>query len=207
MSLRLLYLVFVRLCGWLALLSRHLSTASKDAELLVLRALKGVPAPNRGPSEGRVNALIDRGGEKVNAEDVELLGAEHPAVAEMALVGACLIPTGRAHLRLMARPGPAGSADLALRPCGLGKYLTVFAVVGSRVARRKIRGDVVEEPLAYAVRPASTWRPRRQVDAGAEAGPVSVSVPSIKAWATSARRRLRLRVVPQEAERLGHVDA
>src|SRR6266581_2474955 len=35
MSLRLLYLIFVRLCSWLVLLSR--STASKDAELLVLR--------------------------------------------------------------------------------------------------------------------------------------------------------------------------
>jgi putative transposase len=34
-SLRLLYLTFVRLCGWLALLGR--SSASKDAELLVLR--------------------------------------------------------------------------------------------------------------------------------------------------------------------------
>ena len=34
-SLRLLYLVFVRLCGWLILLGR--SSASKDAELLVLR--------------------------------------------------------------------------------------------------------------------------------------------------------------------------
>jgi DNA-binding XRE family transcriptional regulator len=34
-SLRLLYLIFVRLGGWLALLSR--STASKDVELLVLR--------------------------------------------------------------------------------------------------------------------------------------------------------------------------
>ena len=35
MSLHLLYLIFVRLCGWLVLLGR--SSASKDAELLVLR--------------------------------------------------------------------------------------------------------------------------------------------------------------------------
>ena len=35
MSLRLLYLVFVRVCGSMVLLGR--SSASKDAELLVLR--------------------------------------------------------------------------------------------------------------------------------------------------------------------------
>jgi hypothetical protein len=34
-SIRLLYLIFIRLCGWLVLLGR--SPASKDAELLVLR--------------------------------------------------------------------------------------------------------------------------------------------------------------------------
>jgi hypothetical protein len=35
MPLHLLHLIFVRLCGWLVLLSR--SPASKDAEPLVLR--------------------------------------------------------------------------------------------------------------------------------------------------------------------------
>jgi putative transposase len=34
-SLRLLYLIFMRVCGWLVLLGR--SSASKNAELLVLR--------------------------------------------------------------------------------------------------------------------------------------------------------------------------
>ena len=41
MSVRLLYLIFIRLCGWLVLLGR--SSASKNAELLVLRHEVTVP--------------------------------------------------------------------------------------------------------------------------------------------------------------------
>jgi putative transposase len=50
-SLRLLYLVFARICGWLVLLGR--STASKDIELLVLR--HEVAVLHRTPPRPRVD--------------------------------------------------------------------------------------------------------------------------------------------------------
>jgi putative transposase len=45
-SLRLLYLILVRLCGWLVLFCR--SSASKNAELLVLWHEVAVPGPRPG---------------------------------------------------------------------------------------------------------------------------------------------------------------
>ncbi len=54
MTLRLLYLIFIRICGWLALFAR--SAASKDAELLALRheiaaPRRQNPKPRPGPQK------------------------------------------------------------------------------------------------------------------------------------------------------------
>ena len=67
MSLRLLYLIFVRVCGWLVLLGR--SSASKNAELLVLRHEVAVLRRPSPPPR------LDRAGRAVLATLIRLLPA------------------------------------------------------------------------------------------------------------------------------------
>jgi 2,3-dihydroxybenzoate-AMP ligase len=77
--------------------------------------------------EGRIKDLIDRGGEKINAEEVELLVAGHPAVAEIALVGmpdARLGERGCAYVVPRDPQNPPTLADICayLEAEGLAKY-------------------------------------------------------------------------------------
>jgi non-ribosomal peptide synthetase component E (peptide arylation enzyme) len=77
--------------------------------------------------EGRVKDLIDRGGEKINAEEVELLVVAHPAVAEIALVGMPDSRLGERSCAYVVPLDPQNAPTLAgicayLEAAGLAKY-------------------------------------------------------------------------------------
>ncbi len=77
--------------------------------------------------EGRMKDLIDRGGEKINAEEVERLVAGHPAVAEIALVGMPDLRLGERGCAYIVPRDPQNPPTLAgicshLEAEGLAKY-------------------------------------------------------------------------------------
>jgi hypothetical protein len=78
--LRLLYIIFVRVCGWMVLLSW--SSASKNAELLVLRTKspRQSPAP---PRLGRPVCCRARGGPGGAGGPQPVVGAFLPKLEEL----------------------------------------------------------------------------------------------------------------------------
>ena len=99
-AVRLLYLIFVRLCGWLFLLSR--SAASRDAELLVLRHEVAVPirtATGRPPVSPEIAALIEQ------------LATENRSWGYQRIQGKVLTGTGKQFTGRCTRPRPTRSRN------------------------------------------------------------------------------------------------
>jgi 2,3-dihydroxybenzoate-AMP ligase len=96
----------------------------RSGDLVRLRTIDGLEVMS---IEGRVKDLIDRGGEKINAEEVERLLMQHPAVREVALVA---MPDPRLGERACAYvvPATSGSSPTLGELCEFlrGRGLTKF---------------------------------------------------------------------------------
>jgi putative transposase len=162
-SFRLLYLIFVRLCGWLVLLGR--SSASKDAELLVLRHEVAVLRPSpatAGLGRPRGPRRTDRPPAGTAADAPAGHSRHGPALAS---------PPGRPQVDLSAPDGTAAGqrrdrrADRAARHreprLGIqeedpGELLKLGHRVGASTVRRVLRA--LRIPPAPQRSTDTTWR-------------------------------------------------
>ena len=138
--------------------------------------------------EGRVKNLIDRGGEKINAEEVKLLVAGHPAVAEMALVGmpdprlgerGCAYvvardppnpPTGPSRTEVVSRglssEGLAAKPWLSTGTQIFGTYLTCMTSLPlTHLPRIPVRDGDLDTAAGPAGSPRQRLRPRAALTA------------------------------------------
>jgi 2,3-dihydroxybenzoate-AMP ligase len=95
----------------------------RSGDLISARVFEGV---TYFVFEGRIKDVIDRGGEKISSEEIELALARHPAVAEVAVVG---VPDARLGERLCAcvlARANSGAADITIG--GLSSFLREMGV-------------------------------------------------------------------------------
>ena len=112
--------------------------------------------------DGRIKDVINRGGEKINAEEVELLLVRHPGVAQAAVVA---MPDPRLGERscayLVARDGQLSLDDLRAHLAGLGvakfKWPERIEWIGElpRSNVGKVDKKALRERIAALVRPGS----------------------------------------------------
>jgi putative transposase len=149
-SLHLLYMIFVQLCGWLVLLGR--STASKDIELLVLR--HEVAVLRRTKSQPR----LDWADRAILAALTRLL----PRTVRMDR----LVTPGtvlRWHRRMVTRSGPTRIGQAGRREPLLGDTLRIqgeLCKLGHRVSASTIRRvrKALKIPPAPKRHTDTTWR-------------------------------------------------
>ena len=144
MSLRLLYLIFVRVCGWLVLLGR--SSASKDAELLMLR--HEVAVLRRINSRPRLN-WADRA---VFAALIKLLPARLRA-HRLVTPGTVLRWHRRFFARKWAYPRRSGRPSVSAEVAAL---IGRLAIENKSWGYKKIQGELLK--VGYRVSASATRR-------------------------------------------------
>jgi putative transposase len=132
--LRLLYLIFVRLCGWLVLLGR--STASKDIELLVLR--HGIAVLRHTRPRPRLDRAEPRGARRA-----------HPSSAQNA-ADAPPGDTRQWDYTSRRRPGrpPAAAA--------IGNLVIRIATENPARGHRRVQGEIVR--LGHQIAASAVWQ-------------------------------------------------
>ncbi len=111
--------------------------------------------------EGRIKDVINRGGEKINAEEIELLLLRHPDIRQAAVVA---MPDARLGERSCAYVVARAAVDLPTRPAvpGLTRRREVQVARAGRAAGRPAADERRQDRQAAPPRPCRRGSERRR---------------------------------------------